>query len=127
MIISLYPWMLICVFSNFVVPVYSNWIVITERSRLFMKLKLLELLSTTSITVFLIIYTQNVSFVIIGSCIVIVVFNVIRLLILIPHISFVFNQSYFKETFKIGYPIFLRSLFNQVSKNTDKYLDIIAE
>ena len=122
MIISLYPWMLICVFSNFVVPVYSNWIVITERSRLFMKLKLLELLSTTSITVFLIIYTQNVSFVIIGSCIVIVVFNVIRLLILIPHISFVFNQSYFKETFKIGYPIFLRSLFNQVSKNTDKYI-----
>lgn len=121
-IISLYPWMVLSVFSKFLLPVYLNWIVLTEKSKLFMKVKLLESIISTGFTVYLIINTQNVVFVITVSCLIIVVFNVIRLLILLPHISYDFNQLYFKKTIKVGYPIFFRSLFNLVSKSTDKYI-----
>ena len=121
-IISLYPWMVLIILSKFLLPVYSNWIIITERSKLFMKIKFLDLIISTSVMVFLVVYTQNVTYVIIGSCIVIAGLNALRLLVLLPHVSFMFNQSFFKETLKVGYPIFFRSLFNQVSKKTDKLI-----
>ncbi|MEK9657119.1 MAG: oligosaccharide flippase family protein [bacterium] len=121
-IIVLFPWMALMVVMNRITPVFSNWIVLTEKAVLFSKIKLFEIFLTTIIYVGLIVYTQNVKFVIIGSSITCSIINAIKLFILTPYLTVSFKKYFYIETIKIGYPLTLRALFNLTRTKIDKFV-----
>ena len=119
-IIKLIPWLYLTVLFNFIPPVFSSWVVITERATLFSKIKLTETFVKTLFSLSLIVYTQDVYWVIIGTVIANIISNTLKLFILLPNLKATFKKRFYLEILRIGYPIFIRSLFNQVRGRVDK-------
>lgn len=119
-VISMYPWMALSVFSQFVTPVFSHWVVITERSSVFMRIKFLELILSNTAMVLVIVYSSKVEYVIISMSLSVMFVNCIRLLSIFPHLNYDFDRKFFSEILTIGYPIFFRSFFNQLRGQVDK-------
>ncbi|MEK9727586.1 MAG: oligosaccharide flippase family protein, partial [Candidatus Margulisiibacteriota bacterium] len=99
--------------------IFSQWLILSEKASLYTKVKLLEIILSTSNMIFLSIYTQNVTFILIGQTLIAFILFLIRGFFLVPYITY-FNRDLCYEFLKIGYPFFFRSLFNQSRKTIDK-------
>ena len=118
----LYPYLLISVISFIPGKVFESWVIIEQRAILSSAIKGLQIILTASTTIMIAIYTQNFKYIIIGSVLVGLGISFIQLVFLIKSSRMKFVKRYYKLIYSIGFPIFLRSIFNQIRTQFDKFI-----
>lgn len=118
-IAGLFPWFLLFAISSFVVPVFTTWIVMEGKAKQFALLGSLQAVAGSLVTLFTAM-TGDFKAVIIGNVLVGSVLALLRFAIMLPHLSSRFNPARLPTIFRLGWPIFIRSAFNQVRTKFDK-------
>lgn len=103
-------------------PIFEFWVVIEQKAALSSIVQGLQIFLGASATVLIAVYTQNYQYIIMSTVFVGVIFAVIQLFFLIKIINIRLDSRYFRLIFKIGSPIFLRSIFNQIRIQFDKII-----
>lgn len=116
---GLFPWFLLFALSSFVLPIFNSWIVMEGRARDFALLGSAQAIATSLATLFTAM-TGNYRVVIVGGVLVGTAFAGVRFAILIPHLGRPFARHLLGPIWRMGWPIMLRSVFNQVRTKFDK-------
>jgi O-antigen/teichoic acid export membrane protein len=118
-IAGLFPWFLAFAVTSFVTPVFTSWVVMEGRAGQFALLGTLQSIAGSLVMLFTAM-TGSYRAVIIGSVAVGIALSGVRLAFMAPHLEPAFSRAMLPVIFRLGWPIFVRSAFNQVRTKFDK-------
>jgi O-antigen/teichoic acid export membrane protein len=116
----LFGWFALSMLAAFVTPVFNQWAVIEEKPRLFAAFGAASTVLLAVIPPGAAVLTGNFRAVIVAEVLVGVLLAAAKCAVLAPHLVFRFNRGHLKEIAAMGWPILVRSSFNQLRGKLDK-------
>jgi len=119
---DLFPLLLISVIGIIPGTTFTSWVIIEQKAKLSSLIKILQIVISSIVIVFVAIYTQDYKYIIIGLVLTQLFIGALQLLSMVKTICFKVEMKMLAIIYKIGTPIFLRSVFNVLRTQFDRII-----
>jgi len=117
---SLWPFIIIQVFFAGFKGLFDSYMIITKNVSLVLKLSVFSIILNTSLFLYMVITTADIYYILATQALVVMFIGLIHIYIILKNSRYDFKKYFWYKTLFIGYPIFIRSIFNFTRNRYDK-------
>ena len=115
---------IIQIFSVGFKSLFDGYMIIEKKIKWILILSLLSIIINTITFMYLVIEYSDIYIIIKSQSLIVLLFGSIYSIIIINNSNFRFDISFWKKTLRIGYPVFIRSIFNFARNRYDSILAV---